>query len=166
MVFTVLIPHWFKGYQNVEKSFGNVRRKGWEFSKPDPTSQLITNQAANNCDSFLSCEAIFIQTTYYIVSLQVIAVVCGGLSILLLIISIASTAWLEADMYRQGLWEECDTLENGDVDCRKNETTGNLSCSIQWQNQKKISRYIPLSFWDSRHRFWISRLKHVWLYCE
>ena len=97
--------------------------------------------------------AIFIQTTYYIVSLQVIAVVCGGLSILLLIISIASTAWLEADMYRQGLWEECDTLENGDVDCRKNETTGNLSCSIQWQNQKKISRYIPLSFWDSRHLF-------------
>ena len=60
-------------------------------------------------------------------SFQVIAVVCGGLSILLLIISIASTAWLEADMYRQGLWEECDTLENGDVDCRKNETTGNFS---------------------------------------
>ena len=143
MVFTVLIPHWFKGYQNVEKSFGNVRRKGWEFSKPDPTSQLITNQAANNCDSFLSCEAIFIQTTYYIVSLQVIAVVCGGLSILLLIISIASTAWLEADMYRQGLWEECDTLENGDVDCRKNETTGNLSCSIQWQNQKKNITLYP-----------------------
>ena len=118
----------------------------WKIIWERAASQPITNQAANNCDLFVSCEAIFIQTTYYIVSLQVIAVVCGGLSILLLIISIASTAWLEADMYRQGLWEECDTLENGDVDCRKNETTGNLSCSIQWQNQKKISRYIPLSF--------------------
>ena len=53
---------------------------------------------------------------------------------MLLIVSIASTAWLEADMYRQGLWEECDTLENGEVNCRKNETKGNfgsiLTCII------------------------------------
>ena len=73
-------------------------------------------------------------------SLQVIAAVCGGLSILLLIISIASTAWLEADMYRQGLWEECETLEDGKVNCKKNEYTGNIKeTTIQFYLSNQIA---------------------------
>ncbi|CAH1774993.1 unnamed protein product [Owenia fusiformis] len=48
------------------------------------------------------------ETVTVVRPLKVMALVCGIISILLIIISIASTEWLTADgNYRQGLWQDC-----------------------------------------------------------
>lgn len=64
-----------------------------------------------------------IETVTVVRPLKVMALVCGVLAIILLIISTASTAWLEAEGYRQGLWEECE-WDPRDIDntmnCRAN----------------------------------------------
>lgn len=62
-----------------------------------------------------------VETTTIIRPLKVIAFVCGIISIILLIVAIASTAWLEAENYRQGLWEECFDTEDSGSTCRANE---------------------------------------------
>lgn len=54
--------------------------------------------------------------------LKVMAMICGIVGILLLTIATASTYWLEADGYRQGLWEVCKNNPiTGDFECSSNE---------------------------------------------
>ncbi len=74
---------------------------------------------------------------------QVIAAICGGLSVVLLIICVASTAWLEADQYRQGLWYECRT-ENGDGEgCKNNPVTGiNILNTSETRTLGRIARLV------------------------
>ena len=61
-----------------------------------------------------------------VVFFQVTAFVCGLLSVILLIVSLSCTAWLETDGTREGLWEKCDRIGD-DIDCRKNEYKGKIS---------------------------------------
>ena len=54
------------------------------------------------------------------------ALICGGVALLLLLICVASTYWLHCDDYRQGLWEECRTVDNaegqGQESCTRNDS--------------------------------------------
>ena len=47
---------------------------------------------------------------------------CGCISIMLLMLSIAATTWLEADGRREGLWELCMWRDSKgvEVDCQRN----------------------------------------------
>ncbi|XP_064611560.1 transmembrane protein 47-like isoform X2 [Liolophura sinensis] len=51
----------------------------------------------------------------------VIAVLCGGISLLLMTLSVAATTWLEADKQREGLWEICFWVNEKEVNCGKND---------------------------------------------
>ncbi|KAI0242669.1 hypothetical protein LSAT2_012086 [Lamellibrachia satsuma] len=53
---------------------------------------------------------------------HVTAFVCGCISLLLLIIALASTSWLEANQYRQGLWQECNWTDVKPTSCSNNPT--------------------------------------------
>lgn len=59
-----------------------------------------------------------------------LACLCGVISLILLIVAIASTAWLHSDGYRQGLWEECFISENNTMSCGKNAYDGNYELLI------------------------------------
>ncbi len=54
---------------------------------------------------------------------QIIALVCTIIGLLLLIICIASTSWIHADDFRQGLWSICRDDGNGEQ-CGGNESQG------------------------------------------
>ncbi|XP_067658615.1 transmembrane protein 47-like [Haliotis asinina] len=53
---------------------------------------------------------------------SVISVLCGCVAVMLLMLSIAATTWLEADGFREGLWEKCKWRDriSQQVDCEKN----------------------------------------------
>ncbi|XP_064642132.1 transmembrane protein 47-like isoform X2 [Lineus longissimus] len=53
-------------------------------------------------------------------AIKVIALVCGIITVLLTIVSIASTEWLSAEGYREGLWQECLWDDPEKIECRKN----------------------------------------------
>ena len=85
---------------------------------------------------FAGKKITMIITIIFMLFLQVIALVCGILSLILLIIAIATTSWLETEGYRQGLWEECASEDLGDENaefiCEKNEPTG------MWPRRKRL----------------------------
>ena len=62
---------------------------------------------------------------------QVMAAVCGGIGLLLLIICIASSYWLHSGEYRQGLWEECCPEDTGDGEgkCSRNDSAWIDACA-------------------------------------
>jgi hypothetical protein len=47
---------------------------------------------------------------------QVIALVCGIIAVILLIVAIAANSWIEAVDYRQGLWQICTYNNVGDIE--------------------------------------------------
>ncbi|GFQ65138.1 transmembrane protein 47 [Trichonephila clavata] len=52
-----------------------------------------------------------IETVTVVRPLKVIAFICGLIVILLMILCLASSNWLTAEKFRQGLWEQC--VDNG-----------------------------------------------------
>lgn len=48
-----------------------------------------------------------IETVTVVRPLKVIAFICGLIVVLLMILCLASSNWLTADKFRQGLWEQC-----------------------------------------------------------
>lgn len=52
--------------------------------------------------------------------MKVLSCICGFVGVLLLLMAIATTAWLESDGYRQGLWSECKIGENNTLECYNN----------------------------------------------
>ncbi|XP_041378162.1 transmembrane protein 47-like isoform X2 [Gigantopelta aegis] len=69
-----------------------------------------------------SAPIVAIETVIAVRPSRVIAVLCGCISIMLLMLSIAATTWLEADGRREGLWELCKWRDSKgvEVDCEKN----------------------------------------------
>ena len=62
---------------------------------------------------------------------QVMAAVCGGIALLLLIICNASSYWLHSGDYRQGLWEECcpEGTGDGEGECSRNDSVWIDACA-------------------------------------
>ncbi|KAL8609981.1 hypothetical protein ACOMHN_029474 [Nucella lapillus] len=53
-----------------------------------------------------------IETLVIVRPLKVIAVILAALAMLLILLSVAATTWLEANTVRQGLWEKCRYRDN------------------------------------------------------
>ncbi|XP_059157618.1 transmembrane protein 47-like [Physella acuta] len=51
--------------------------------------------------------AVIIETVLVVRPIKVIGLLCGVIAVLLLMLSVAATAWLQADNTREGLWERC-----------------------------------------------------------
>lgn len=70
-----------------------------------------------------------IETVTIVRPLKVIAVMCGFIAALLLMLSIAATTWIVSDTERRGLWEMCIVHSVDDVECTKNDSySTNIVC--------------------------------------
>ncbi|CAL1531303.1 unnamed protein product [Lymnaea stagnalis] len=50
---------------------------------------------------------VIIETVLVVRPIKVVGLLCGVIAVLLLMLSVAATAWLQADGTREGLWERC-----------------------------------------------------------
>ena len=63
------------------------------------------------------------------ISFQLIALILLILGLILLIVGIASPAWLDTEGYKQGLWRECTWGEDIPEECKTLDGDGELSQS-------------------------------------
>ncbi|RUS88719.1 hypothetical protein EGW08_003534 [Elysia chlorotica] len=50
---------------------------------------------------------VYIETLLVVRPIKVVGLMCGIIAVLLLLLSIAATSWLQAERTREGLWEKC-----------------------------------------------------------
>ncbi|KAK3798585.1 hypothetical protein RRG08_031596 [Elysia crispata] len=50
---------------------------------------------------------VYIETLLVVRPIKVVGLMCGIIAVLLLMLSVAATSWLQAERTREGLWERC-----------------------------------------------------------
>ncbi|XP_035824733.1 transmembrane protein 47 [Aplysia californica] len=58
-------------------------------------------------DGITKAPTVAIETVLVVRPIKVVGLLCGVLAVLLLMLSVAATAWLQANGSREGLWEKC-----------------------------------------------------------